>query len=86
MANNKNTEANDEIPDLVSDEESGELEDDDDLDEFDEDEVGIEAFLATEDGETVCTVMVDINDTLGEIARQMNTTNRILVKMLTKLS
>jgi len=86
MANKNNTETNDEIPDLVSDEESGEMEDDDEeMDAF-EDEVGIEAFLATDDGETVCTVMVDINDTLGEIARQMTTTNRILVKMLTKLT
>lgn len=86
MANNKNTEANDEIPDLISDEESGgEMEEDDEeMDAFEE--VGIEAFLATDDGETVCTVMVDINDTLGEIAQQMATTNRILVKMLTKLS
>ena len=83
----KNT-IEDEIPDLVSGEESGgDIEDDlDDMDEMDGYEAGLESFLATEDGETVCTVMVDMNDALGEIAKQMATTNRILVKMLTKLS
>ena len=74
---------NEEIPDLVS--ESG---DDEEIME-DDDELmmgGLEAFLATEDGDTICTAMVDVNETLGEIARQLTTTNRILVKMLSKLS
>jgi hypothetical protein len=82
---NKHSE-NEEIPDLVS--ESGEegeiMEDDDDM--MMEEEAGLEAFLATEDGDTICTAMVDVNETLGEIARQLTTTNRILVKMLSKLS
>lgn len=77
---------NEEIPDLVS--ESGDdeeiMEDDDEL--MMGEEAGLEAFLATEDGDTICTAMVDVNETLGEIARQLTTTNRILVKMLSKLS
>ena len=82
---NKHSE-NEEIPDLVSESgEEGEIMEDDDELMMDE-EAGLEAFLATEDGDTICTAMVDVNETLGEIARQLTTTNRILVKMLSKLS
>jgi len=42
--------------------------------------------LVTEEGDTLCSALVDINNTAGEIAKQMATTNKILIKMLTKLS
>jgi hypothetical protein len=44
------------------------------------------ALLSTDDGDTVCSALLDINGTLGEVARQMATTNKILIKMLAKLS
>lgn len=42
--------------------------------------------LVTEDGDTLCSALVDINNTAGEIAKQLATTNKILIKMLTKLN
>ena len=42
--------------------------------------------LVTEDGDTLCSALVDINNTAGEIVKQLSTTNKILIKMLTKLN
>ena len=44
------------------------------------------ALLSTDDGDTVCSALLDINGSLGEVARQMATTNKILIKMLAKIN
>lgn len=64
-------------------------------DEMEEDDDGLEmemgmgvdlgAVLATEDGDTLCTALLDINDTLGQMAQQLSVTNKILVKMMSKM-
>mgnify|MGYP003642747742 CR=1 FL=1 len=43
------------------------------------------AVLATEDGDTVCTALLDINESVGSVAHQLSVTNKILVKMLSRL-
>jgi hypothetical protein len=71
----------------VSDETEADMEiDDEDMDgDYEEEEMNfdlgsaLEPFLATEDGQTVCTALVTI-------AKHMEMQNKILVKMLTKLS
>ena len=47
--------------------------------------VDLGSILATEDGDTVCTALLDINNTIGEVARQISTTNKILIKILAKM-
>ena len=47
--------------------------------------VDLGAILSTEDGDTVCTALLDINNTIGEVARQIATTNKILIKILSKM-
>lgn len=47
--------------------------------------VDLGAILSTEDGDTVCTALLDINNTIGEVARQISTTNKILIKILSKM-
>lgn len=60
-------------------------EDEDEEGEYEDDEMGfdltsaLEPFLATEDGQTVATALVTI-------AKHMEMQNKILVKMLSKLS
>lgn len=69
-----------------SEEEEQELEEEEEeeeLDMFDEnDELDIAtlmtSLLATEDGDTVCTALINIS-------RQLQTQNKILIKMLSKL-
>ena len=46
--------------------------------------VDLGSILATEDGDTVCTALLDINNTIGEVARQISTANKILIKILAK--
>ena len=82
MANNK-----DETPDLDDDEED--LEEDED--EFDEEgdegdfmDMGglLTSLLTTEDGDNVCTALVNIGAILN---KHMETQNKILVKLLARL-
>lgn len=47
--------------------------------------VDLGAILSTEDGDTVCTALLDINNTIGEVARQIATTNKVLIKILSKM-
>ena len=60
-------------------------EEEEDMDYEGEDEMGfdlgavLEAFLATEDGQTICTALVTIS-------KHMEMQNKILVKILTQLS
>ena len=77
---------------LEDEDEDEPLEDDEDGLE-DEDDEGMDmalgmdlgAILATEDGDTICTALLDINDTLGQMAQQLSVTNKILVKMMSKM-
>ena len=75
---------------IVSDEEEEELsmtedeEEDEPIEEF-EDEGGVDiaelmtSLMATEDGDTVCSALVNI-------ANQLQTQNKILIKMLSKMN
>ena len=64
--------------------EGSDLDMDDEIEGMD---MGIDlgAILSTEDGDTVCTALLDINNTIGEVARQIATTNKILIKILSKM-
>lgn len=44
------------------------------------------ALLATEDGDTVCSALVDAANGVTEIAKQLATQNKILIKILAKLT
>lgn len=62
--------------------------DDDDMDDIEGIDMGpdLGAILTTEDGDTVCTALLDINNAIGELARQLSTQNKILVKILSKMA
>jgi len=79
-----------EVPPAVPEEEEPDLELEDEDDEYEEGEyeddgmgfdiaASLEPFLATEDGQTVATALVTI-------AKHFETQNKILVKILSKLS
>lgn len=74
-----------ESPEDVSMDEGSDIDMDGEIEGMD---LGLDlgAVLATEDGDTVCSALLDINHTVGEVARQLATTNKILVKMLSKLN
>ena len=65
----------------------------DDEDEMDEefDEDGMDMFealgglLATEDGETVATLLAGVKDSVDLVARQLEMHNKIMVKILTEM-
>jgi hypothetical protein len=69
--------------------EEDEEEIDEDMDEFDED--GMDMFealgglLATEDGETVATLLAGLKDSVEGVARQLEVHNKIMVKILTEM-
>ena len=71
-------EEEDEEIDLGEDEEEGDEDYGDEEEGFDLGAV-LEPFLATEDGQTVCTALVTIS-------KHMEMQNKILVKILTQLS
>jgi hypothetical protein len=64
-------------------------EEDEEMDEFDED--GMDMFealgglLATEDGETVATLLAGLKDSVDGVARQLEMHNKIMVKILTEM-
>ncbi len=74
----------------MADKEPEELEDEE-MDEFDEEEFdeGIDmgelltSLLTTEDGDNVCTALVNIGNVLN---KHLETQNKILVKILSKVS
>jgi hypothetical protein len=72
-------------PELVDDEEIDLGDDEEDDGDYGDDEMGfdlgavLEPFLATEDGQTICTALVTIS-------KHMEMQNKILVKILTQLS
>jgi len=83
MADKKNDEPEME-PEAESMDEGSDIDMDDEIEGMD---MGLDlgAVLTTEDGDTVCSALLDINNTVGEVARQLATANKILVKMLSKL-
>jgi hypothetical protein len=83
MADKKNVEPEVE-PEAESMDEGSDIDMDDEIEGMD---MGLDlgAVLTTEDGDTVCSALLDINNTVGEVARQLATANKILVKMLSKL-
>jgi hypothetical protein len=44
------------------------------------------SFLATDDGDNVCTALVTIGNHLEKMSKLMDTQNKILLKMLSSLS
>jgi hypothetical protein len=71
-------------PPPIEDEEEDEMDE-----EFDED--GMDMFealgglLATEDGETVATLLASLKDSVDGVARQLEMHNKIMVKILTEM-
>ena len=61
-----------------------------DLDEMDaldgEEGIDLSNFLVTEDGETVAESLAGIGESLQDLVGHISTTNKILIKMLSKLS
>jgi len=65
----------------------------DEMDEMDEefDEDGMDMFealgglLATEDGETIATLLAGLKDSVDGVARQLEMHNKIMVKILTEM-
>lgn len=76
-----------ETPESIPDEEEMEVDEDedDDIEGMMEDGMDLSAVLTTEDGDTVCSALVDINESMGEVARQIGITNKLLLKMLSKM-
>lgn len=81
-----------EEPEELEEPEDSDLEIDDEGEGEDEDmdidmDMGVDlgAVLATEDGDTICTALLDINEQIGEVARQISLTNKILVKLMSKM-
>ena len=74
----------DNEPEVDPVDEGSEMDIDDEIEGMD---LGVDlgSLLATEDGDTVCTALLDINNTIGEVARQLSTTNKILIKILAKM-
>ena len=68
-------------------------EEEDEMDEMDEefDEDGMDMFealgglLATEDGETVATLLAGLKDSVDSVSRQLEMHNKIMVKILTEM-
>jgi len=71
-------------PEIDPMDEGSDLDMDDEIEGMD---LGVDlgAVLTTEDGDTVCTALLDINNTIGEVARQISTTNKVLIKILSKM-
>lgn len=74
-------------PPPPEDEEEDEEIDLDDEEDFDED-MGVDiltSLLATEEGETLATTLVNLNDSVERIATSLELQNKIMVKMLAAL-
>jgi hypothetical protein len=84
MTNNEPKPEPEESAELDPADEGSDLDVDDEIEGMD---LGVDlgAILSTEDGDTVCTALLDINNTIGEVARQISTTNKVLIKILSKM-
>ena len=50
-----------------------------------DDGLDLGALLTTEDGDTIPTVLADATQAVGEVARQISITNKLIVKLIAKL-
>lgn len=68
----------------INSEEEIEAEDED----YEEMDMGsmLASFLATDEGDNVCTALVTIGNNLDKMSKLMDTQNKILLKILTSLS
>jgi len=48
--------------------------------------IDLGAVLTTDDGDTVCSALVDASNAIVEVAKQLATQNKILIKILAKLT
>jgi len=87
MSSHEDMPSEDEIND-ISDSEiaADEIEDDDELGMDMDMGMDLGALLTTEDGDTVCSALVDAAGGIAEVAKQLATQNKILIKMLAKLT
>ena len=78
----------DEESDMDGMDDMDDMEDMDDMDDMGDmdDGVDLSNFLVTEEGETVADSLSDIGQSLQQLVGQISTTNKILIKMLSKLS
>lgn len=62
--------------------------DEDDLDEMEGMDMGMDlgSILTDEDGNTVCSALVNAADGISEVAKQLSTQNKILIKILARLT
>ena len=72
------------MSDVEPEEEEIEAEDED----YEEMDMGsmLASFLATDEGDNVCTALVTIGNNLDKMSKLMDTQNKILLKILTSLS
>ena len=83
MTENKKTPVEDDAVSIVSNSDGDEL--DIDPEDMMDDGMDIGALLTTEDGDTIPTVLSDVGQSVGEIARQISITNKLLVKLIGKM-
>ena len=83
MTDTKKTPVEDDEVSIVSNSDGDEL----DIDPEDMMDEGMDlgALLTTEDGDTIPTVLSDVGQSVGEVARQISITNKLLVKLIGKL-
>ena len=74
-----------DIPDSEISADEGIGGDDIDMEDMD---MGVDlgAVLTTDDGDTVCSALVDASNGVAEVAKQLATQNKILIKILAKLT
>ena len=83
MTETKKTPVEDDAVSIVSNSDGDEL--DIDPEDMMDDGMDIGALLTTEDGDTIPTVLSDVGQSVGEIARQISITNKLLVKLIGKM-
>ena len=83
MTDTKKTPVEDDEVSIMSNSDGDEL----DIDPEDMMDEGMDlgALLTTEDGDTIPTVLSDVGQSVGEVARQISITNKFLVKLIGKL-
>tara|TARA_R110002074_G_scaffold86580_4_gene191133 strand:- start:696 stop:959 length:264 start_codon:yes stop_codon:yes gene_type:complete len=83
MTDTKKTPVEDDEVSIVSNSDGDEL--DIDPEDMMDDGMDLGALLTTEDGDTIPTVLSDVGQSVGEVARQISITNKLLVKLIGKL-
>lgn len=73
------------MSDVEPEEEINSEAEDEDYEEMDMGSM-LASFLATDEGDNVCTALVTIGNNLDKMSKLMDTQNKILLKILTSLS